>query len=161
CLLDERLQPVLPGATGELCLGGGGVGRGYFARPGRAAGGFVPRPSPPPPGGGPCPPRGPRRPPAGRAPQFPRAPRRPGNVRGSRRGVGEVETALLSLPGVREATAAVHAGPGGSRLIAYLVPEAAAKPPSGELRRVLKDQVPEHMVPSLFVWLEAIPRSAT
>src|SRR6185369_13357591 len=161
CLLDGRLQPVLPGVTGELCLGGEGLARGYFGRPDLTAERFVPDPYAERPGERLYRTGDLARHRADGALEFLGRIDNQVKVRGFRIELGEVEAALLSLPGVRDAAAAVHAGPGGSRLIAYLVPEAVAQPPSGELRRALKDRVPEHMVPSLLVWLETIPRSAT
>jgi non-ribosomal peptide synthase protein (TIGR01720 family) len=52
-------------------------------------------------------------------------------------------------------------GTGGTRLVAYLVPHDADAPDPGpaELRAFLEDRLPEHMVPSVFVVLERLPRT--
>jgi amino acid adenylation domain-containing protein len=79
-------------------------------------------------------------------------------VRGYRIEIAEIETALLGLAGVRDAVVVARdEGPGEQQLVAYVVPEPSQAPVVGELRRLLKDEVPEHMVPSAFVLLEALP----
>ncbi|HVR11918.1 MAG TPA: condensation domain-containing protein, partial [Thermoanaerobaculia bacterium] len=87
-------------------------------------------------------------------------------VRGFRIEPGEVEAALASHPGVREAVVVALAEPDGERrLVAYLVAAAAAGvagavPPGlavAELRGWLGERLPEYMVPSAFVWLAALP----
>jgi amino acid adenylation domain-containing protein len=79
-------------------------------------------------------------------------------VRGYRIEIAEIETALLGLAGVRDAVVVAREdGPGEQQLVAYVVPEPAQAPVVGELRGLLKDELPEHMVPSAFVLLEALP----
>jgi hypothetical protein len=85
-------------------------------------------------------------------------------VRGFRIEPGEVEAALLRLPEVKAAvveTREVMAG-AGPQLVAYVVPReadgAAAAP--AELRRALEAELPDYMVPSWFVLLEALPLTA-
>ncbi|HSU84707.1 MAG TPA: condensation domain-containing protein, partial [Thermoanaerobaculia bacterium] len=82
-------------------------------------------------------------------------------VRGFRVEPGEVESALLRHPGVREAvvTAAKEAA-GGHRLVAWYVPEGADGPAPADLRLHLRESLPEHMVPSLFVPLAELPLNA-
>jgi acyl carrier protein len=60
---------------------------------------------------------------------------------------------------VREAAAAVEDGPPEPRLVAYWVPGGEAAPGPMELRRRLAERLPAHMVPALFVQLDALPRT--
>ncbi len=81
-------------------------------------------------------------------------------VRGFRVELGEVEAVLVQHPGVREAVVSVlKDSHGENRLVAYLVPGTLSYPTTSELRRWLHDQMPEPMVPSSFVFLEALPVS--
>jgi len=78
-------------------------------------------------------------------------------IRGFRIELGEIEAALRQHPVVRETVVIVREDqPGDKRLVAYVVPQAAA-PDAGELRRLLQDKLPEYMLPSAFVALEALP----
>src|SRR6185436_4407606 len=154
------LRPVPMGVAGEICLGGAGLARGYFGRPERTAGAFVPDPS-----GGP----GLR---LYRTGDLARA--RPDGsveflgrldhqvkVRGFRIEPGEVEAALASHPGVRQAAvAAREAGPGDRRLAAFLVPGPDPRPGVPELRAFLGERLPEFMIPSAWAWLDALPLNA-
>ncbi len=80
-------------------------------------------------------------------------------VRGHRVEVEEVEAALASLPGVREAAAAGSEGPDGTRLVAYVVGDAEARPGIAMLRRALSETLPDPMIPSAFVFLNRLPRT--
>jgi acyl carrier protein len=83
-------------------------------------------------------------------------------VRGFRIELGEVETVLGQHPGVREAVVVARAdAPGGKRLIAYVVGREESPPTASEMRDYLKRTVPEYMVPSAFVVLDALPLTAT
>ncbi len=84
-------------------------------------------------------------------------------IRGFRIEPGEIETALLEQPAVREAVVLAAEVPGGDkRLVAYVVPEAAAEWPAAEpaVRGALARRLPEHMVPAVFVALAALPLTA-
>ncbi|HEY2740522.1 MAG TPA: condensation domain-containing protein, partial [Thermoanaerobaculia bacterium] len=70
-------------------------------------------------------------------------------IRGFRIELGEIEAALLALPGVREAVVVARE----DRLVAYVVGEAA-------FREQLRERLPEHMVPSVFMTLETLPLTA-
>jgi len=49
--------------------------------------------------------------------------------------------------------------PGNPRLVAYVVPAAGAAPTAGELRQFAQSTLPEHMVPSVWVALAALPQT--
>src|SRR6185436_5809862 len=77
-------------------------------------------------------------------------------IRGFRIELGEVETVLSAHTAVREAVAVSHAGADGERrLVAYVT----LKQPSSveQLRAFIKERLPEHMVPAVFVILEELP----
>ncbi|ETK35217.1 non-ribosomal peptide synthetase [Microbispora sp. ATCC PTA-5024] len=145
-------ERVPPGVPGELCLGGAGLARGYLGRPALTADRFVPDPYGPP---------GSRLYRTGDRVRL----RPDGNleflgrldgqvkVRGFRVEPGEVEAALLTHPGVRQA--AVTAA--GERLVAYVVGPASP----GDLRAHLAATLPPHLVPSGWVTLDALPLTVT
>jgi hypothetical protein len=79
-------------------------------------------------------------------------------VRGYRVEIGEVERALLEHPGVKDVTAIGRVvAAGDTQLVAYFVPSTAQAPNISELRRHLKDKLPDYMIPAAFVRLAAIP----
>ncbi len=83
-------------------------------------------------------------------------------IRGHRVEVLDVETVLLRCEGIKEAVVVGHAAsPGNTQLVAYLMAENPKKPSVSALRRIMAKQLPDHMVPSCFMWLEAFPRTAT
>ena len=157
-VLDRRLNPVPIGVPGELCIGGTGVARGYLGRPGLTAAKFIPD-------------------------QFGGVPgarlyrtgdrvrrRADGNlefldrldrqvkVRGYRVEPGEVETALLRHPAVRECVVIAREDvPGDRRLVSYVVPSDGAAPTLGDLQAFLGGELPEHMIPTALVPLESLP----
>jgi amino acid adenylation domain-containing protein/non-ribosomal peptide synthase protein (TIGR01720 family) len=159
-VVDPELRPVPVGVAGELLVGGAGVTRGYLRRPGLTAERFVPDPF----GGQP----GDRLYRTGDlvcwlpdgALDFLGRLDHQVKVRGFRIELGEVEAALVALPGVREAVVVVRSD--GSdrsdrsdrlRLVAYVVGDATAE----ELRRSLRERLPDYMVPAAFVRLAALP----
>jgi amino acid adenylation domain-containing protein len=154
-ILDDDLALVQPGDVGELYIGGDGLARGYFRRPGLTAERFVANPYGPP---------GTRLYRTGDLVRLSnrgviefigRADRQL-KVRGYRVEPGEIEAALLSLDGIREAL--IVASPdasGDKRLVAYLTGESGAVPETMELRSSLRTKLPDHMIPSAFVVLDA------
>ncbi|MEM9290621.1 MAG: amino acid adenylation domain-containing protein [Acidobacteriota bacterium] len=160
-LLDPRQRPLPLGATGEICVGGSGVTRGYFGRPGLTAERFVPDPFSGIPGAR-----------LYRSGDLARR-RRDGvletlgradeqvKIRGHRIEPGEVEAALLALPEI--AQTAVIAAPtegGESRLVAYYVAAATEEPSAEDLLAQLAVDLPPFMVPSLLIALEELPLTA-
>jgi 1-acyl-sn-glycerol-3-phosphate acyltransferase len=156
-ILDHRLQPVPIGVAGELHIGGTGLARGYRNLPGLTASRFIEHPFVP----------GERLYKTGDLCRF----RADGSIlflarlddqvklQGRRIELGEIESVLARHPAVQDVAVVLHEPPGSSkRLVAYLVPPAKvplARPRS--LRAFLSTQLPEYMVPSLFVYLESLP----
>jgi len=156
-ILDGQQQPVPIGVVGELYIGGAGVARGYLNRPELTAERFIPDPF--------CPDPQARLYRTGDLACY----RADGvieflgridhqvKLRGYRIELGEIEAALSQCPGVRESfVLAREDQPGDQRLVAYLVPEGDPPDPAA-LRAALKQQLPEYMVPTGFVVLEALP----
>ncbi len=161
-ILDQTLSPMPPGVAGELCVGGAGVTRGYWQRPDLTAEKFVPDPFS-----------------GQRGARLYRTGDRAlrlldGNVkflgrmdhqvkiRGFRIELGEIEATLASHPAVRECVLLVREDTPGSRLlVAYVVLERQAEiqDPGSDLRRFVGERLPEHMVPSAIVALDAFPLS--
>jgi amino acid adenylation domain-containing protein len=79
-------------------------------------------------------------------------------IRGFRIEVAEIEAALAQHPAVRETVVIAREDrPGDKRLVAYVVPHQEQLPKISELRQFLQGQLPQYMVPSAFVMLEALP----
>jgi amino acid adenylation domain-containing protein/non-ribosomal peptide synthase protein (TIGR01720 family) len=156
-LLDRHLEPVPTGVAGEVYVGGATVARGYLGRPALTAEKFVPDPFGT---------AGARLYRTGDLARY----RRDGaieflgridhqvKIRGFRVELGEIESALLRLPGVRETVVLAREDAAGDRrLVAYVVPAGAAAPEPGVLRTALLETLPEYMVPAAFVALERLP----
>jgi amino acid adenylation domain-containing protein len=73
----------------------------------------------------------------------------------------EVEAALLAVPGVQEAVVDGRDHPDATRLVAWVVCRSQDPPGIADLRAALSQRLPASMVPSSFVFLEAMPRTAT
>ncbi len=82
-------------------------------------------------------------------------------VRGHRVEIAEVEAALLAVPGVREAAVEGRSRPEGARLIAWIAVDRGERLGVARLRRALSERVGEALVPSAFVFLDALPRTAS
>ncbi len=78
-------------------------------------------------------------------------------IRGFRIELGEIESALSENAAVQEAVVTVLDWSGDRRLVAYFVPAGKSSPTTVELRNFLQQKLPDYMVPSAFVRLEALP----
>ncbi|BAY38737.1 amino acid adenylation [Nostoc sp. NIES-2111] len=82
-------------------------------------------------------------------------------IRGFRIELGEVEAVLGQLSDVQASCAVVREDtPGDKRLVAYIVPQPEQTVVVSEVRNFLKEKLPEYMVPSAIVILDALPLSA-
>lgn len=79
-------------------------------------------------------------------------------IRGFRIELGEIEALLAKHPDIRDNVVMVREDqPGNKRLAAYIVTDREESPASADLRQFLKDRLPEYMIPSAFVRMEALP----
>jgi amino acid adenylation domain-containing protein len=160
-ILDERLRPVPPGVRGELYIGGVGLARGYLHQPQLTKARFISHPFSDDPG----------------ARLY-----RTGDVarwledgdieflgrvdsqvkiRGYRIELGEVHSALCEHPDVAECAVTAHSDSSeNTRLVAYWVARGGATCRARDLREHLERKLPAYMIPSAFVSLEAMPRTA-
>ena len=159
-VLDPQLSPQPIGVSGELCIGGMGLARGYLGRPGLTAARFVPDPFGVEEGG-----RLYRTGDLGRwrsdgTLEFMGRLDHQVKVRGYRIELGEVEAALLDHPGVREAVVVCREDrPGDERLVAYVVGREADLSIEA-LRAHLGTRLPGYMVPSSIVVLDGLRLTA-
>jgi acyl-CoA synthetase (AMP-forming)/AMP-acid ligase II/acyl carrier protein len=157
-ILDQQRQLAPIGVAGELYLGGDGLARGYLHRPDLTSEKFIPNPF--------------SEDPAARlymtgdlARYFPDGTieylgriDHQVKIRGFRIELEEIESVLNQHPAVQETVAVVREDrPGDKRLAAYVVPNPEQAAVHSELRRFLKAKLPDYMVPSAFVELEAMP----
>jgi len=154
-VLDDELQAVPVGVSGELCIGGDGLARGYWRRPEQTAEKFVPNPFGKETGerlyrtGDLV-----RYLPDGKLEFIGRRDQQV-KLRGFRIELGEIESVLGTHTSVRECVVAVIGEADDKRLVAYVVGHEAVD--GSELRSYLKDRLPEYMMPSAFVTLEEVP----
>ena len=155
-LLDAHRNLVPPGAIGELCIGGAGLARGYLRRPELTEDRFIASPFH----------------------DHARLYRTgdlarwlPGNiieclgrvdnqvkVRGFRIELGEIETVLAAHEAIRQCVVVAREDrPGDKVLVAYFEPRDEHPAAAADLRAHLKKDLPEYMVPSLFVPLDKLP----
>ncbi|HEX3640721.1 MAG TPA: non-ribosomal peptide synthetase, partial [Ktedonobacteraceae bacterium] len=160
-LLDTQMQPVPIGVPGELYLAGVGLARGYLNRPELTAECFLPHPFSRQPGARLYKTGDVARYLADGTIEFVGRLDQQVKLRGYRIELGEIETVLNQHPAVHECLVLIREeGSGDKRLIAYVLPEQSEqKPAVSELRTFLQRKLPQYMVPSAFVVLEAWPLS--
>ena len=160
-VLDAAMQPQPPGVTGALYIGGAGLARGYHGQAQLTQEKFVRDPF--------SEDAGARLYATGDMARW----RADGQllclgrsdhqvkIRGFRIELGEIETALLRHSGIAQcAVVAVETRTGERGLAAYLVSAADAAPTEHAVREFLLLSLPTYMVPSAYVWLEALPLTA-
>jgi amino acid adenylation domain-containing protein len=156
-VLDKNRELVPIGVSGELCIGGAGVARGYWRDPAQTSEKFVADPFSAEAGAliyrtGDLV----RYLPDGTLEFLGRSDTQV-KIRGFRIETSEVETVLRQHPGIRECVVAARADDGGDkRLVAYFI-GTDSTPPVGELRSFIGGRLPDYMVPSNFVMLDAFP----
>jgi amino acid adenylation domain-containing protein len=157
-IVDQHLQPVPVGVTGELYIGGVGVARGYLNRPELTVEKFIPDPF--------NNELGTRLYKTGDLARW----LPDGNIeflgridhqvkiRGFRIELGEIEAVLGQYPGVQAAIVVAREDvPGDKRLVAYIVSDQASRSTANDLQRFLMEKLPKHMFPATFVMLDAFP----
>ncbi|MBN5518265.1 amino acid adenylation domain-containing protein, partial [Pseudomonas aeruginosa] len=167
-LLDDAGQPAPVGAVGELVIGAELLARGYFKRPDLTAARFIPDPFDEQVGGrlyrtGDLARYG-----ADGVIEYVGRVDHQVKVRGFRIELGEIEACLGEHPALREALVIAVEGAAGAQLVAYLVPQAEALASAtlevqaalrNELKALLRDSLPEYMVPAHLLFLERLPLS--
>ena len=158
-LLDRFGEPVPAGAPGEVCLGGGGLARGYHGRPELTAAAFVPHPW-----GSP----GERLYRTGDRARFlpdgsleflGRADHQV-KIRGFRIELGEIAAVLERHPAVRACFVTAPVDEAGERRLVAYVETGGEAVAAGALRAHLEGLLPAAMIPAVFVVLDRLPRTA-
>lgn len=157
-ILDSGRRPVPVGVAGELYIGGAGLARGYLDRPEPSAERFLCHPFDPAP-----------RARVYRTGDLARY-RADGNIeflgrvddqvkiRGFRVEPGEVEAALRQHPAVVDAAVVAREGHRGQRrLVAYIVAPMATSALTDALRDHLASRLPDYLVPTAFLTVDALP----
>jgi len=155
-ILDETLDPVPTGESGELFIGGEGVARGYWKRPELTAARFLPDVVP---GLG----RLYRTGDIARATphadlEFLGRSDFQVKLRGFRIELGEIEACLETQESVQQAVVIAREDSfENKRLVAYVIPKPGASLSPSLLRDVLSGKMPSYMVPANFVFLDRFP----
>ncbi|MHC5714684.1 MAG: amino acid adenylation domain-containing protein [Nostoc sp.] len=157
-ILDENLQPVPVGESGELHIGGIGLARGYLNRPELTIDKFIFNPF----SSG----RGARLYKTGDLARY----LSDGNIeflgridhqvkiRGFRIELGEIEAILAQHPALTQTIVIAREDViGDKQLVAYIVASPELTPSQADLRHFLQGQLPEYMVPAYFVFLDTLP----
>jgi len=160
-ILDENLQPVPPGQTGEIFIGGPNVGRGYRNQPELTARRFLSDPFRPIPGArmyrsgdlGAMLPTG--------QIQFHGRADNQQKIRGHRVEPDEVASVLARHPSICSAAVTGYGDVADRRLAAYFVSNEGSQPKPAELREFLAARLPDYMIPSMFMRLDALPLNSS
>jgi amino acid adenylation domain-containing protein len=157
-ILDRQFQPLPVGVVGELYIGGDGLALGYLNLPELTEESFLPNPFRP----------GERIYKTGDLVRY----LADGNVefvgridhqvkiRGYRIELGEIEAALKDQPEIAQAVVLAREDmPGHKRLVAYMVASEGREPAPSELRKRLKQRLPDYMAPAAYVFLKNLPIS--
>lgn len=157
-ILDDALRPLAPGETGELCIGGSPVGRGYRNQPALNHSQFITYFTA-----------------SGEPLRIYRTRDRARflkngeieflgrlddqvKIRGQRVELGEITATLNRFEGVAASMAAVReVGSAGPTLVAYVVPEGSARLTASVLRDFISASLPEYAVPAIFVSISDLP----
>ncbi|MGV9713830.1 amino acid adenylation domain-containing protein [Gordonia sp. NPDC003424] len=155
-VLDERLQPVTPGAVGELYIAGGHLARGYHGVRPLTSKRFVANPFGDP---------GDRMYRTGdlvrwttdRELEFRGRADHQTKIRGHRIELGEIDAVLVADDAVRAAVTTTLGDGAQARLVSYVTLDPTSQSSAPSLRARLADRLPRHMVPSAIVELDEIP----
>ena len=160
-ILNQFLQPTPIGVAGELYIGGHGLARGYRGRPELTTDRFIPHPFSPDPlaklyrTGDLA-----RYRTDGRIVHLGRMDNQV-KIRGFRIELGDIEAALSHHQAIHHAVVVVREDQHSvKQLVAYMVCHDGPVPSQLELRSFLRTEIPDYMVPSLFVFLETMPLTA-
>ncbi len=157
-VFDPGLQPLPIGAAGELFIGGVGLALGYHHRPELTAEKFIQHPIA----------GGERLYRTGDLVRY----HQDGNLeylgrmdhqiklRGHRIELGEIEATLQQHPAVHSAVVTARTLDHGPQLAAYFIPEPGVLVESHDLQKFLRTALPDYMVPTVFMALEAFPLTA-
>ncbi|MBF2070721.1 non-ribosomal peptide synthetase, partial [Fischerella thermalis] len=157
-VLDQHQHLVPIGVPGELYIGGAGVARGYLNRPELTAEKFIPNPFHKEAGGRLYKTGDLVRLRSDSSIEFLGRIDNQVKLRGFRIELGEIEALLNQYPGVETSIALIREDePGSQRLVAYVLPQPNQTLTIPELRHFLKSKLPNYMVPTAFVTLEALP----
>jgi amino acid adenylation domain-containing protein len=157
-ILDKRLRQVHIGEPGELYIGGESVGKGYLNRPELTAERFISNPFSSEPGArlyktGDLA----RYLPDGQIAFMGRTDHQI-KIRGYRIEPDEIVSVLNEHPAIQTSLVVAREDtPGNRHLVAYIVPVPGAQVTASSLRDILLTHLPDYMVPTTFVWLEALP----
>jgi amino acid adenylation domain-containing protein len=159
-ILDKHMQPVPVGVSGELYIGGTGITRGYRNKDNLTTKAFVPNPFSADPHALMYKTGDVTRYHADGKIEYLNRIDHQVKIRGFRIELGEIESVLLQHPSVTQSVVVVREDrPGDTRLVAYLVSADGIDLNTADLRQVLRQKLPEYMVPQHFINLDALPRT--
>jgi amino acid adenylation domain-containing protein len=161
-IVDQQMQPVPSGSSGELLIGGAGVARGYVNAPELTAERFLPDPFRDDPDArlyrtgdvG-------RHLPDGQIAFLGRIDEQI-KIMGFRIEPQEIVAVLCRYRDIKDCFVTAYTNQSGNRrLVAYLVPATPERTKSSDLLHFLSDYLPDYMLPSTFVVMPELPRSAS